>query len=654
MLEIMKSNDKNCSTRTITENNSCGCSSTTSPTTSKKNTTNYTIAFSLTLLIAGFILNSVFTIEWFAKNNTLRLLWYILAYILVGFPVIKQAFLLIQKRNFFTEFTLMAIATIGAFLIGEYPEGVAVMIFYTIGEIFQDTAVSRARNNIKALLDIRPNTANVWRNNQLIEVNPKEVVVGEIVQIKVGEKIPLDGELLTEKGSFNTAALTGESKPSTYRKGEIVLAGMINTDNVIEIKTTKLYEDTSISKILNLVEEASKHKAPTELYIRKFAKVYTPIVFALAILLTIIPYFILQENYVFTQWVQRALVFLVISCPCALVISVPLGYFGGIGAASKNGILFKGSNYLELMAKLDCVVMDKTGTITEGVFKVQQIETTLDQNEFLNYLSALEQQSNHPIAKAINSYFISEFIATEVSEIAGKGLIGVINDKPVLAGNTTLLNKYQINYPDKINAIPETTILVAIANEFVGYVIIADKVKPDTKKTITELKKLGIQQTVVLSGDKTTITQKIAKENNIDRAIGDLLPEDKLTQIKLIKTNNPHSTIAFVGDGINDAPALAFSDIGIAMGSLGSDAAIETADVVIQTDQPSKLVTAIKIGKATRKIVIQNIVLALTIKIVVLFLGAGGLANMWEAVFADVGVALLAILNAIRIQKMKF
>lgn len=654
MLEIMKSNDKNCSTRTITENNSCGCSSTTSPTTSKKNTTNYTIAFSLTLLIAGFILNSVLTIEWFAKNNTLRLLWYILAYIPVGFPVIKQAFLLIQKRNFFTEFTLMAIATIGAFLIGEYPEGVAVMIFYTIGEIFQDTAVSRARNNIKALLDIRPNTANVWRNNQLIEVNPKEVVVGEIVQIKVGEKIPLDGELLTEKGSFNTAALTGESKPSTYRKGEIVLAGMINTDNVIEIKTTKLYEDSSISKILNLVEEASKHKAPTELYIRKFAKVYTPIVFALAILLTIIPYFILQENYVFTQWVQRALVFLVISCPCALVISVPLGYFGGIGAASKNGILFKGSNYLELMAKLDCVVMDKTGTITEGVFKVQQIETTLDQNEFLNYLSALEQQSNHPIAKAINSYFISEFIATEVSEIAGKGLIGVINDKPVLAGNTTLLNKFQINYPDKINAIPETTILVAIANEFVGYVIIADKVKPDTKKTITELKKLGIQQTVVLSGDKTTITQKIAKENNIDRAIGDLLPEDKLTQIKLIKTNNPHSTIAFVGDGINDAPALAFSDIGIAMGSLGSDAAIETADVVIQTDQPSKLVTAIKIGKATRKIVIQNIVLALTIKIVVLFLGAGGLANMWEAVFADVGVALLAILNAIRIQKMKF
>ena len=650
----MKTQNKNCNTNTTIEENSCGCSSTSSTPTVQKNTVNYKVAFSLMLLIIGFILNSVLHAEWFSQNTTIRLLWYIIAYIPVGFPVIKQAFILIKKGSFFTEFTLMAIATIGAFLIGEYPEGVAVMIFYTVGEIFQDTAVTRARNNIKALLDIRPNTANVWRDNQFTEVNPKEVFIGEVVQVKVGEKIPLDGELVTEKGSFNTSALTGESKPSTYRKGEIVLAGMINLDNVIEIRTTKLYEDTSISKILKLVQEASTHKAPTELYIRKFAKIYTPIVFGLAVLLTIIPYFILQENYVFTQWVERSLVFLVISCPCALVISVPLGYFGGIGAASKNGILFKGSNYLELMAKLDRVVMDKTGTLTEGVFEVQKVETLQNKNDFLNYLSAIEQQSTHPIAKAITNYFTSEYIATEVSEIAGKGLVGIVNSKTILAGNATLLNQYEIDFPSIINSIPETTILLAIDNQFAGYVIIADKIKPDTKEAIAELKKLGVKQTVVLSGDKTAITQKIAKENNVDLAIGDLLPEDKLTQIKLLKVAHPESTIAFVGDGINDAPALAFSDIGIAMGSLGSDAAIETADLVIQTDQPSKIATAIKIGKETRKIVIQNIVLALTIKVAVLILGAGGLANMWEAVFADVGVALLAILNAIRIQKMKF
>ncbi len=650
----MKKQDKNCNTSATTENHCCSCSSTNNTTLHQKNTTNYKVAFSLILLIIGFILNSIIHAEWFSQNNTVRLLWYIIAYIPVGFPVIKQAYTLIKKGSFFTEFTLMAIATIGAFLIGEYPEGVAVMIFYTIGEIFQDTAITRARNNIKALLDIRPNTANVLRNNQFIEINPKEVFISEIVQVKVGKKIPLDGELITEKGSFNTSALTGESKPSTYRKGEIVLAGMINIDNVIEIKTTKLYEDTSISKILKLVQEASAHKAPTELYIRKFAKIYTPLIFGLAVLLTIIPYFILQENYIFTQWLERALVFLVISCPCALVISVPLGYFGGIGAASKNGILFKGSNYLELMAKLDRVVMDKTGTITEGIFEIQKVETTNNQNVFIDYLSAIEQQSTHPIAKAITSYFSSQYIATQVSEIAGKGLIGIVNNKTILAGNTALLKQYQIDYPSAINSIPETTILVAIDNLFAGYVIIADKVKPDTKKTITELKQLGVKQTVILSGDKTAITQKIAKENNIDLAIGDLLPEDKLTQIKLLKVAHPKSTIAFVGDGINDAPALAFSDIGIAMGSLGSDAAIETADVVIQTDQPSKIATAIKIGKATRKIVIQNIVLALSIKVVVLLLGAGGLANMWEAVFADVGVALLAILNAIRIQKMRF
>ncbi|MCC9042844.1 cadmium-translocating P-type ATPase [Myroides sp. M-43] len=612
------------------------------------------VGFSLAMLFVGVILANILKAEWFINNNNLRLAWYAVAYLPVAFPVLKEAVKLGAKADFFNEFSLMGIATIGAFFIGEYPEGVAVMIFYTIGEMFQESAVNKAKGNIKALLDIRPNEATVFRNNQYTVVNPEEVQIGEKIQVKVGEKIPLDGEMLTDKGSFNTSALTGESKPSTYQKGETVLTGMINLQNVVEVKTTKLYQDSSLAKILEMVQEASARKATTELYIRKFAKIYTPIVFFLAVALTIIPYFVLGNEYIFQTWLGRALVFLVISCPCALVISVPLGYFGGIGAASKNGILFKGSNYLELMAKLDIVVMDKTGTLTEGVFKVQKVETTIEQKDFVSIVSAIEKQSTHPIAKAIVEAYPTNKVAEEVHEISGKGLSGKVDNKEVLVGNAALLSHYNITYPSLIDDIVESIVVVAINKEYVGYITIADQIKVDSKEAIALMKSMGVKKTVMLSGDKNTITQKVAKETNIDLAVGGLLPEGKVEQVEKLKKEYPNMSIAFVGDGINDAPVLALSDVGIAMGALGSDAAIETADVVIQTDQPSKIATAMHIGRETRKIVIQNIALALIVKVIVLILGAGGLATMWEAVFADVGVALLAILNAVRIQKKKF
>lgn len=614
----------------------------------------YTIGFSILLFFLGVFFANVLKADWFINNPTLRLFWYIAAYVPVGLPVLKEAFSLLLKKDFFNEFSLMGIATLGAFAIGEYPEGVAVMLFYTIGELFQESAVNKAKGNIKALLDIRPNEANVFRNNAFTIVNPEEVAIGERIQVKVGEKIPLDGELLSDKGSFNTSALTGESKPSTYKKGDVVLTGMINLEQVIEVRTTKLYQDSSLAKILEMVQEASARKAPTELYIRKFAKVYTPIVFFLAVLLTFIPYLFLGDGYVFTQWLERALVFLVISCPCALVISVPLGYFGGIGAASRNGILFKGSNFLELMAKLDIVVMDKTGTLTAGVFKVQQVETTYPQDEFVQLVSAIEKQSTHPIAKAIVEAYPTTLVAENVREISGKGLAGVINNQEILVGNTALLAQHSIDFPQEINDIVESIVVVAIDNTYAGYITIADEIKEDAQEAIRLMKSMGVQKTIMLSGDKDTITQKVAQETKIDFALGGLLPEGKVEQVEKLKKENPTHSIAFVGDGINDAPVLALSDVGIAMGGLGSDAAIETADVVIQTDQPSKVATAIHIGKETRKIVIQNITFALVVKIIVLILGAGGIATMWEAVFADVGVALLAILNAVRIQKMKF
>jgi len=609
---------------------------------------------SFAMLLIGIIMDNFLKPAFFTGYS--RLIWYAIAYLPVGLPVMKEGWEALRNKEFFTEFTLMVLATLGAFAIEQYPEGVAVMLFYAVGELFQSAAVNKAKGNIKALLDVRPGSANVLRNGKYVETAPENVEIGETIQIMAGEKVPLDGQILGVGSSFNTAALTGESKPKSIYKGEQVLAGMVNLDRVIELKVLKKFSDSSLARILDMVQNATARKAKTELFIRKFAKIYTPIVFFLAVALVIIPFFIVS-NYVFTQWLYRALIFLVISCPCALVISIPLGYFGGIGAASKNGILFKGSNYLELMTKVNTVVMDKTGTLTAGVFKVQDMITNgIDKQDFIKTLSALESKSNHPIAKAIADYEKKEsnpYNIEDIEEIPGHGLKGKVNGVDVLAGNTKLLKKFNIGFDAAIDQIAETIVVVAINNQYAGYVRIDDEVKEDAWDAVKQMHLNGITQTVMLSGDKNSITQKIAKQLDIDTAFGDLLPEHKVEKIEALKQDKTR-VVAFVGDGINDAPVLALSDVGIAMGALGSDAAIETADVVIQTDQPSKIVSAIKIGKATKNIVIQNITLAFTVKAIVLALGAGGLATMWEAVFADVGVALLAILNAVRIQKMKF
>ncbi|WP_312768227.1 heavy metal translocating P-type ATPase [Epilithonimonas sp.] len=610
------------------------------------------LIISLVIFFSGLILDFWIKADWFTNNVWLRFGWYFVSYILVAFTVFKEAFELAKKLDFFNEFSLMGIATIGAFAIGEFPEGVAVMLFYTIGEMFQESAVNRARNNIKSLLDVRPKEATVFRDGNWKTISPNEVKIGEKIQVKVGDKIPLDGILLSEKASLNTSALTGESKPSSIQKSDEVLAGMLNLDQVIEIETTKLFENSSIVRILQMVQDASSRKAKTELFIRRFAKIYTPIVFFLALLVTLVPY-LFVENYIFRDWLYRGLVFLVISCPCALVISIPLGYFGGIGAASRNGILFKGSNFLDIIANVTTVVMDKTGTLTKGVFKVQDIvPENISKEDFLSILSSVESHSTHPIAKAVSEFHPSGQIPESVEEISGKGIKALINQQRVLAGNTKLLKTFNINYPEFLEEIVETTVVLAIDNEYKGYITISDQVKEDSELAIHQLKNNNIK-TVMLSGDKDSLTQNIAKKLGIDSAFGGLLPEGKVEKLENLK-NNPKEVVAFVGDGINDAPVLALSDVGIAMGGLGSDVAIETADVVIQTDQPSKIATAIKIGKATKKIVYQNIALAFGVKVIVLILGAGGLANMWEAVFADVGVALLAILNAVRIQNMKF
>ncbi|GGE42821.1 Cd2+/Zn2+-exporting ATPase [Pedobacter psychrotolerans] len=606
----------------------------------------------LAMLLIGIVFDHILKVDAF---TIIRPYWYVVAYLPVGIPVLKEVWETFKAGDFFTEFSLMSIATIGAFAIGEYPEGVTVMLFYTFGELFQMAAVNRAKRNISALLDVRADVAHVLRNGQYESVNPEKVIIGETIQIKVGEKIPLDGEMQSEKSSFNTAALTGESSPRTINKGESVLAGMLNLDQVIEIKVTKIFADSALSRILEMVQNATTRKAKTELFIRKFAKVYTPIVFFLALALVLVPILILGNEYHFQTWLYRALVFLVISCPCALVISIPLGYFGGIGAASAHGILFKGSNFLDLITKLNTVVMDKTGTLTKGVFNVQKIESNIGEDEFISLLAALEAKSTHPIARAIVQYAGDHIIyqAENVEEISGMGLKGVVNGQEILAGNTKLLTKFNIDFNPEINNLVESIVVLAIDGKYAGYVLIADEIKEDAADAITQLHHNGISQVVMLSGDKTSIVKKVATSLNISSYFGDLLPEDKVSRLEEIKEDK-NNVVAFVGDGINDTPVLAISDIGIAMGAMGSDAAIETADVVIQTDQPSKIVTAIKIGKATRKVVIQNITLAFAVKALVLILGAGGIATMWEAVFADVGVALLAILNAVRIQKMKF
>lgn len=608
---------------------------------------------SFILLMIALALDHLIEQSWF--NHYVRLVWYGVAYLPVGIPVLIDAGKAILRKDVFSEFFLMGIATIGAFAIGEYPEGVAVMLFYTIGELFQSAAVKRAKGNIKALLDIRPESATVIRNNQTEIVHPETVQIGETIQVRSGEKIPLDGVLLNEKGSFNTSALTGESVPDTIYKDHNVLAGMINIGQVIEIKVSKKFSDSSISRILEMVQNATARKAQTELFIRKFARIYTPIVVLLATLLTVLPYFFV-DSYVFSDWLYRALIFLVISCPCALVISIPLGYFGGIGAASRNGILFKGSNYLDLLTKVNTVVMDKTGTLTKGVFKVQKVQSEkYEEEEFLSMVAAIEKNSTHPIAKAIVAESMDQgerFSISSVEEISGHGLKGTLNSETILAGNSKLLKKFNVIYPESIDEIVDSIVLVALNNKFVGFITVSDEIKEDAGKAIQDLKSMSIE-TIMLSGDKQAVVSDVATKLGIEKAFGNLLPENKVEKVEELKKDTS-KVIAFVGDGINDAPVLALSDVGIAMGGLGSDAAIETADVIIQTDHPSKIATAISIGKATKQIVWQNIVLAFSVKAIVLALGAGGLATMWEAVFADVGVALLAILNSVRIQKMKF
>lgn len=629
------------------------CGSTQNP--EKENKTNYKIylpAFiSFIMLITGIVLDNL-ELPFF--KGGVRLGWYLVAYFPVGFPVLKQGWESILKGDFFTEFFLMGIATIGAFALGHYHEGVAVMLFYTLGELFQHSAVHKSKQNIKALLDIRPNVAMVFRNGKFTAVHPQEVFVGEKIQVRNGEKVPLDGKLLSKSASLDTAAITGESKPDTIESGESVYAGSINLENVIEIETTKIFEDSSISKILHLVQNATSRKSKTELFIRKFARVYTPIVVFAAIGLTLLPYFFVEE-YIFQDWLYRALIFLVISCPCALVISIPLGYFGGLGAASKNGILFKGASFLDGITKINTVVMDKTGTLTKGVFKIKEIITfEIDKAEMMAYLQAIEAQSTHPIARAILEFENeTEFVASNVTEIAGKGLKGIVNNKTILVGNKALMDSHQIEIPSETNQIVESIVMIAIDGKFSGYVTIADELKEDAHQAIQQLRELGIKNIIMLSGDKASLTEKIGRELGLEEAIGGLLPEDKLNKVEALKKISG-TKVAFVGDGINDAPVIAASDVGIAMGGLGSDVAIETADVVIQTDHPSKIARAIKIGRSTRSIVWQNIALAFGVKLIVLILGAGGIATMWEAVFADVGVAFLAILNAIRLQRMSW
>lgn len=638
----------------------CNCCHESGCQTGKKRNQYLPAGISLLMLLGGITMNyfGLFSLPGIA------FVWYAIAYLPVGWPVLKEAVHGLRRKELFNEFTLMGIATIGAFCIGEYPEGVAVMLFYSIGEHFQELAVGRARKNIRALLDIRPETATVIHDGQPVEIHPREVKPGETIEVKTGERIPLDGILQTEQASFNTAALTGESVPRTIRKGEAVLAGMIVTDRVISLTVDKPYDQSALSRILAMVQEATERKAPAELFIRRFARIYTPIVVGLAVLIVLLPflYSLLAPSFgfVFSEWLYRALVFLVISCPCALVVSIPLGYFGGIGAASRAGILFKGGNYLDAITKVNTVVFDKTGTLTRGVFEVCHAESVLPggEEELLSYVTAAEQKSNHPIARAILRYAACPSLSAgivpvaplQVEEVAGNGLKALIDGKEVLVGNARLLRQNGISYPPRLDEIADTTVLCAVDGRYAGYLVLADEPKPDAGLAIRKLKRLNIDNIQILSGDKQEIVSNLGGSLGIQQAYGNLLPEGKVKHMEALKSN-PTRCVAFVGDGINDAPVLALSDVGIAMGGLGSDAAIETADVVIQTDQPSRIATAIRIGRATRRIVWQNIALAFGVKLIVLLLGAGGIATLWEAVFADVGVALIAILNAIRIFK---
>lgn len=574
----------------------------------------------------------------------IRFVTFFAIFVLIGFDVIKQAVVNIRKGQVFDENFLMSIATIGAMMIGEYPEAVAVMLFYQIGEYFQHFAVDQSRRSIRELMAIRPEVAHVITESGLVNKQPEEVQIGESVMVKPGERIPLDGTILKGQSLVDTSALTGESLPKEVMSGENVLSGFINRTHPLTIEVKKNYENSTISKLLELVETASSKKAPAEKFITKFARYYTPIVVALAVLLATVPPLLFEGD--FSEWIYRALTFLVISCPCALVISVPLSFFGGIGGASKRGILVKGGNYLELLARTETVVFDKTGTLTKGDFAVQKVVSTIDEKAFMKYVASLENVSTHPIAKAVmDTYSGPLYEIEEPAEIAGEGINAQVKGQEVLVGNQKLLARYGVEQPE--NHEIGTLIYLAIDSQLMGYLVIADTIKPDATFAIETLKKVGVKKTVMLTGDAQKIAEQVAKEVGVDTVYSELLPEDKVEKLEALMRETTQKT-AFVGDGINDAPVLARADVGIAMGGLGSDAAIEAADVVIMNDEPSKLAEAIQISRKTLKIVKQNIAFAIGVKVIVLVLGAIGFASMGNAVFADVGVTLIAVLNAMR------
>ena len=580
---------------------------------------------------------------------------YIIAYIIVGFEIVRKAVRNITRGKVFDENFLMTVATIGAFGIGEFPEAVAVMLFYQVGELFQSYAVDKSRKSIASLMDIRPDYANIEKDGKLEKVDPDEVKIGDIIVVKPGEKIPLDGTVVEGKTNLDTKALTGEPMPREAKQGDDVISGCINLNGLIKVKVTKEFGESTVSKILDLVENASSKKSKSENFITKFAAYYTPIVVIIAVILAIVPPLVIPGAE-FLDWIYRALSFLVVSCPCALVISIPLSFFGGIGGASKMGILIKGSNYLEALANTEIVVFDKTGTLTEGDAKVQKIEAEgISKEELLEITALAENFSNHPIALSIKSEYnkpIDEKRIVKTQELTGRGINATIDEKEVLVGNEKLMKEEKIDYKECTDA--GTALYVAIDKKYVGYILIADSIKKDSKKAIQNLKKNGIKQTVMLTGDRKQVGEAVAKELGIDKVYTELLPDGKVEKVEeLLKEKSPKGKLAFVGDGINDAPVLAISDIGIAMGALGSDAAIEAADVVLMTDEPSKIVDAIHLSKKTMRIVKENITFAILVKVIVLILSAFGLSTMWEAVFADVGVSIIAIINALRVLRVK-
>lgn len=604
----------------------------------------------LRLIIGALVFGAAILLD---RDSTLTILLFVLSYLLIGGNVLLTAIKNIARGEVFDENFLMSVATLGAFFIGEYPEGVAVMLFYEIGELFQSYAVNKSRKSITSLMNIRADYANVIRNEIEEKVNPESISIDELIVIKPGERVPLDGIIIEGASFVDTSALTGESVPREITKGEEILAGFINTNGVLKVKVTKSFKESTVSRILELVENASNKKAPTEKFITKFARYYTPVVVFSAIALAVIPPLVIKDAS-FNEWLSRALIFLVVSCPCALVVSIPLGLFAGIGGASRKGILVKGGNYLEALKDVNTVVFDKTGTLTKGVFKVTEINNVnIEKEELLRIAAISESLSNHPIAQSIiNEYgkTIDSKALINYEEISGHGVKTSLDESEILIGNYKMMEKYNINY-NKVNSIG-TIVHVAINNEYKGNIVISDEIKESSKEAIKALKEIGISQTVMLTGDNKNVADKVAQLVGVDKVYSELLPGDKVEKVEeIIKNNKSKGKVIFVGDGINDAPVLARADIGVAMGGIGSDAAIEAADVVLMKDDPEALVSAIKVARKTNKILWQNIIFALGVKILVMILGAIGMANMWEAVFADVGVTLIAVINSTRCLK---